>query len=252
MVLHQGGPAGVVNTKALAHSGITRDTPDPPAGRIVQGPADRRADGDDAQRLLGPQGPALRRLWRRRHAGRRAREDCSSRRYNERGITSIGDRGASVAALKLYRSSARSRRADRPGQRHADPEPAVSATARRSSRSSTRWRATESGRAERADRRRRSLGPDRPDEGLPRRRHAQRHGLHARALGRRRDLPDHRARLPRTAVHRARGPGDHRRGGRPPGLADDRPLRRRGGHGRAARGLRCTPTRRSASATAAG
>src|SRR5271165_2770526 len=38
MVLHQGGPAGVVNSKALAHSGITRDTPDPPAGRIVKDP----------------------------------------------------------------------------------------------------------------------------------------------------------------------------------------------------------------------
>src|SRR5271165_5449520 len=38
MVLHQGGPAGVVNSKALAHSGITRDTPDPPAGQIVKDP----------------------------------------------------------------------------------------------------------------------------------------------------------------------------------------------------------------------
>ena len=38
MVLHQGGPAGIVNTKALRHSGITRDTPDPPAGRIVKDP----------------------------------------------------------------------------------------------------------------------------------------------------------------------------------------------------------------------
>ena len=42
--------------------------------------------------------------------------------YNERGITSIGDRGASVAALKLYRA-ARSRRADRTGQCHADLSP---------------------------------------------------------------------------------------------------------------------------------
>src|SRR5262245_12498942 len=38
MVLHQGGPAGIVNTRALRHSGITRDTPDPPAGRIVKDP----------------------------------------------------------------------------------------------------------------------------------------------------------------------------------------------------------------------
>jgi len=38
MVLHQGGPAGVVNTKALTYSGITRETPDPPAGKIVKDP----------------------------------------------------------------------------------------------------------------------------------------------------------------------------------------------------------------------
>ena len=38
---------------------------------------------------------------------------------------------------------------------------------------------------------------------------------------------------------------DHRRGGRAPGLADDRPLRGRGGHGRAARRLRASrPGRR--------
>ena len=37
-VLHQAGPAGVANTKALEVSGITRDTPDPPAGQIVRDP----------------------------------------------------------------------------------------------------------------------------------------------------------------------------------------------------------------------
>ena len=46
--------------------------------------------------------------------------------------------------------------------------------------------------------------------------------------------PDYRGLLfikPEVLAH-------HRRGGRPPRLADDRPLRGRGGHGRAARGLR--------------
>ena len=38
MVLHQGGPAGIVNTRRSRYSGITRDTPDPPAGRIVKDP----------------------------------------------------------------------------------------------------------------------------------------------------------------------------------------------------------------------
>jgi predicted amidohydrolase YtcJ len=103
MVLHQGGPAGVVNSKALKYSGITRDTPDPPAGRIVKDaqtgeptgmmrnaysvlknlPGD--AYGDDGT----PDAQRVKTLFRR---------------YNERGITSIGDRGASVAALSLYRS----------------------------------------------------------------------------------------------------------------------------------------------------
>jgi predicted amidohydrolase YtcJ len=102
MVLHQGGPAGVVNTKALTYSGITRDTPDPPAGRIVKDlrtgeptgmlrnaysvlkdlPAD--AYGDDST----PDADRARLLFKK---------------YNERGITSVGDRGASVGALALYR-----------------------------------------------------------------------------------------------------------------------------------------------------
>jgi predicted amidohydrolase YtcJ len=103
MVLHSGGPAGIVNTKALTYSGITRDTPDPPAGRIVKDPAtgeptgmmrnaysvlrDLPADayGDDGT----PDEERVKQLFRR---------------YNERGITSIGDRGASVDAIRLYRA----------------------------------------------------------------------------------------------------------------------------------------------------
>jgi predicted amidohydrolase YtcJ len=103
MVLHQGGPAGVVNTKGLAHSGVTRGTPDPPAGRIVKDPSTGEptgmlrnaysvlkdlptdAYGDDGS----PDESRLKQLFRR---------------YNERGITSIGDRGASVPAIQLYRT----------------------------------------------------------------------------------------------------------------------------------------------------
>ena len=65
-VLHQAGPAGVVNTKALAVSGITRETPDPPAGRIVKDPRHGRADRPAAQRLLRPEGAPRRRLLRHR------------------------------------------------------------------------------------------------------------------------------------------------------------------------------------------
>jgi predicted amidohydrolase YtcJ len=101
-VLHQAGPAGVVNTKALQISAITRDTPDPPAGRIVKDPKTgeptgllrnaysvlkdlpRDAYGDDA----GPDADRLKDLFRL---------------YNQRGLTSIADRSASTDALKLYR-----------------------------------------------------------------------------------------------------------------------------------------------------
>jgi predicted amidohydrolase YtcJ len=103
MVLHQGGPAGVVNSKALAHSDITRDTPNPPAGQIVKDPCTGEPTGmlrnaygvlkDLPQDAYGDDGTP--------DAGR---VKLLFSKYNERGITSIGDRGASVAALNLYRA----------------------------------------------------------------------------------------------------------------------------------------------------
>ena len=56
-VLHQGGPAGVVNSKALEVSGITRDTPDPPAGRIVKDPKTGEPTGMMRNAYSGAQGP---------------------------------------------------------------------------------------------------------------------------------------------------------------------------------------------------
>lgn len=103
MVLHQGGPAGIVNTRALVYSGITRDTPDPPGGRIVKDPRTGEptgmmrnaygvlkdlpgdAYGDDGT----PDADRVKLLFKT---------------YNTRGITSIGDRGASVGAIELYRA----------------------------------------------------------------------------------------------------------------------------------------------------
>jgi predicted amidohydrolase YtcJ len=103
MVLHQGGPAGVVNTKALVYSRITRQTPDPPAGAIAKDPQtgeptgmlrnaysvlkDLPADayGDDGK----PDTVRLKMLLAN---------------YNARGITSVGDRAAGEGALALYRS----------------------------------------------------------------------------------------------------------------------------------------------------
>jgi predicted amidohydrolase YtcJ len=102
MVLHQGGPAGVVNSKALAHSGITRDTPDPPAGRIV-----RNASTGEPTGMLRNAYSVLKDLPSDAY-GDDGTPDAKHvqllfAKYNERGITSIADRGASVAALQLYR-----------------------------------------------------------------------------------------------------------------------------------------------------
>jgi len=102
MVLHQGGPAGIVNTRALVHSKITRDTPDPPAGKIVKDPRTGEPTG-----MLRNAYSVLKDLPTDAY-GDDGTPDATRvkelfRRYNERGITSIGDRGASLPALRLYR-----------------------------------------------------------------------------------------------------------------------------------------------------
>jgi predicted amidohydrolase YtcJ len=103
MVLHQGGPAGVVNSRALVHSGINRDTSDPPAGRIVRDPHTGEPTG-----MLRNAYSALKDLPTNAY-GDDGTPDAERvkmlfRLYNQRGITSIGDRGASEAALSLYRT----------------------------------------------------------------------------------------------------------------------------------------------------
>ncbi len=101
-VLHQAGPAGVANTKALALSGITRDTPDPPAGQVVRDPATGEPTG-----LLRNAYSLLKDLPKDAYgdAGLPATERVVEllRLYNARGITSIGDRGASATAIAVYR-----------------------------------------------------------------------------------------------------------------------------------------------------
>jgi predicted amidohydrolase YtcJ len=103
MVLHQGGPAGVVNSMALRHSGITRDTPDPPAGRILRDPHTGEPTG-----MIRNAYSALKDLPSDAYGDDGTpdpeRVKLLFHKYNERGITSIGDRGASFAALRLYRS----------------------------------------------------------------------------------------------------------------------------------------------------
>ena len=55
-VLYHAGPAGVVNSLGLKVSGITRDTPNPPAGVVAKDPATGEPTGDVAQRLSAAQG----------------------------------------------------------------------------------------------------------------------------------------------------------------------------------------------------
>jgi predicted amidohydrolase YtcJ len=102
-VLHQGGPAGVVNSKALELSGVTRDTPDPPAGRIVKDPKTGEPTG-----MMRNAYAALKGLPKDAYSGDSAEESALVkelfRRYNARGLTSVADRSASEAALKIYRA----------------------------------------------------------------------------------------------------------------------------------------------------
>ncbi len=102
-VLHQAGPAGIVNSKALALSGITRDTPDPPAGQVVKDPKTGEPTG-----LLRNAYSVLKDLPSNAYAddGTLGTERVKSLflLYNGRGITSVGDRSASDTALKVYRA----------------------------------------------------------------------------------------------------------------------------------------------------
>jgi predicted amidohydrolase YtcJ len=102
-VLHQAGPAGVVNSKALQISGVTRDTPDPPAGRVVKDPATGEPTG-----MLRNAYSVLKGLPRDAYGGDSGEESDRVkdlfRRYNARGLTSVADRSASEAALRIYRA----------------------------------------------------------------------------------------------------------------------------------------------------
>ncbi|MBX6311326.1 MAG: amidohydrolase [Isosphaeraceae bacterium] len=101
-VLHQAGPAGMANSKALEVSGITRDTPDPPAGRIVKDPRTGEPTG-----MLRNAYSVLKGLPSDAYAsqGRPDPEPVKKlfRLYNSRGLTSVADRSASDTALTVYR-----------------------------------------------------------------------------------------------------------------------------------------------------
>ena len=101
-VLHQAGPAGMANSKALEISGITKDTPNPPAGQVVKDPRTGEPTGmiRNAYRLLkGLPSDA----YDARGDEDEARLSKMIALYNSRGLTSIADRAASDTALTLYR-----------------------------------------------------------------------------------------------------------------------------------------------------
>ena len=100
-VLYHAGPAGVANTAALVASGVTKDTPNPPAGRIVRDPTTGEPTGmlrnaygvlkgvpsEGANLSAGAKRAAVTKLFRE---------------YNAQGLTSVADRNASREALDLY------------------------------------------------------------------------------------------------------------------------------------------------------
>jgi predicted amidohydrolase YtcJ len=100
-VLYHAGPAGVANSKALELSGVTKDTPDPPAGVVVKDPQ----TGEPTGMLRNAYGvlkgvPAL--GGDLSPAEKRAAVKKLFARYNALGLTSVADRNASRADLDLY------------------------------------------------------------------------------------------------------------------------------------------------------
>jgi predicted amidohydrolase YtcJ len=102
-VFYHAGPSGVVNTKALALSGITRDTANPPGGIVVKDPA----TGEPTGMLRGS--PALALLKRvpdidsdhptdSRHEAVRKLLAL----YNQYGITSVADRNTTREGLDHF------------------------------------------------------------------------------------------------------------------------------------------------------
>lgn len=102
-VLYHAGPAGVANSTALKVSGVTRDTPNPPAGQVVKDPKTGEPTGmlRNAYGVLKgvPGGADSVSPEKQREAVRRL-----FRLYNEHGLTSVADRNAGRSALDLYLS----------------------------------------------------------------------------------------------------------------------------------------------------
>ena len=97
-VVVDGAYALMVNSAALRAASIDAGTPNPPGGAIVKG-ADGRPTG-----LLRNVGSLLSRFRRASDEGEPSLEALERvhRAYNRVGITSVGERGASVAGFRTY------------------------------------------------------------------------------------------------------------------------------------------------------
>jgi predicted amidohydrolase YtcJ len=100
-VLYHAGPAGLVNSLGLQVSGVTRNTPNPPAGTVVKDPATGEPTGmiRNAYRVLKglpAEDPS---------ASREVKKEAIKklfRLYNAQGLTSIADRNADRQMLDIY------------------------------------------------------------------------------------------------------------------------------------------------------
>src|SRR5579883_136866 len=99
-VLYHAGPAGIANSKALEISGVTKDTPNPPAGHVVKDEKTGEPTGmlRNAYGVLkGVPGDGGVSPEKRRAAVLKLFQ-----LYNQQGLTSIADRNAGRGDLDLY------------------------------------------------------------------------------------------------------------------------------------------------------
>lgn len=95
------GHAAVANSRALELAGISRDTPDPPGGRI-----DRSADGEPNGLLLEPPAfePVARLVPPLSSAEQADALADIQRRYHAAGLTGIMDPGVTPEIMRVYQS----------------------------------------------------------------------------------------------------------------------------------------------------
>jgi predicted amidohydrolase YtcJ len=100
-VFYHAGPAAMVNSMALKVSGITKDTPSPPAGQIVKDPATGEPTGMIRNAYRALKGLPREGGGASKEAKRKALKEMLAL-YNAQGLTSIADRNAGREALDLY------------------------------------------------------------------------------------------------------------------------------------------------------